>query len=149
MCEGSCYAITDGGSTTPLITDSVTVAVGQGGFLGLRWPVFIALAVVVIGTLLLARSRGGQAVLAVGGSENAAELMGLPVAARQVRRSTWSAALCAGLAGALTAAYSSSGVPNVGVGLELSAISAVVIGGTLLVRRPRQSSSARWPACCC
>ncbi|MFP3380927.1 ribose ABC transporter permease, partial [Bacillus sp. SIMBA_069] len=34
--------------------------------------------------------------------------------------------------GALTAAYSSSGVPNVGVGLELSAISAVVIGGTLL-----------------
>jgi ribose transport system permease protein len=39
----------------------------------------------------------------------------------------------AGLAGALLAARSSTGVPIVGVGLELDAIAAVVIGGTLLV----------------
>jgi galactofuranose transport system permease protein len=129
--RGLVLAITDGGSTTPLIDDAATAAVGQGGVLGLRWPAFIALAFVVVGSILLARSRGGQAVLAVGGSENAATLMGLPVA--RVRFGVYVlSGLCAGLAGALTAAYSSSGVPNVGVGLELSAISAVVIGGTLL-----------------
>jgi len=58
--------------------------------------------------------------------------MGLPVA--RVKLSVYVVSgLCAGLAGALNAGYSSSGVPTVGVGLELSAISAVVIGGTLLV----------------
>lgn len=129
--RGLVFAITNGGATTPLISDDLTVGIGQGGLLGLRWPVLIALAAVVIGSIMLARSRGGQAVLAVGGSENAATLMGLPVA--RVRFSVYVlSGLCAGLAGALTAAYSSSGVPNVGVGLELSAISAVVIGGTLL-----------------
>jgi ribose transport system permease protein len=129
--RGLVYAITDGGSKTPLVRDAATAAIGQGGIGGLRWPVFIALLALIVGSILLARSRGGQAVLAVGGSENAAALMGLPVA--RVHFSVYVvSALCAGLAGALTAAYSSSGVPNVGVGLELSAISAVVIGGTLL-----------------
>ncbi|MFP3463986.1 ABC transporter permease [Leifsonia sp. SIMBA_070] len=129
--RGLVYAITDGGSKTPLISDAATAGLGQGGIAGLRWPVFIALAVLVIGSVLLARSRGGQAVLAVGGSESAATLMGLPVA--RVHFSVYVlSAMCAGFSGALTAAYSSSGVPNVGVGLELSAISAVVIGGTLL-----------------
>jgi ribose/xylose/arabinose/galactoside ABC-type transport system permease subunit len=129
--RGLVLAVTDGGSTTPLIRDAAVAAVGQDGVLGIRWPVYIAVLAVVIGSLLLARSRGGQAVLAVGGSESASTLMGLPVA--RVKFGVYVvSALCAGLAGALTAAYSSSGVPNVGVGLELSAISAVVIGGTLL-----------------
>lgn len=129
--RGLVYAITGGGSRTPLISDPATGALGQGGVAGLRWPVFIAVLAVIVGSVLLARSRSGQAILAVGGSENAATLMGLPVA-----RVTFTvyvvSGLCAGLSGALNAAYSSSGVPNVGVGLELSAISAVVIGGTLL-----------------
>ena len=129
--RGLVLAVTDGGSNTPLIRDVAVAAVGQDGVLGVRWPVFIAVLAVVIGSVLLSRSRGGQAVLAVGGSESASTLMGLPVA--RVKFGVYVvSALCAGLAGALTAAYSSSGVPNVGVGLELSAISAVVIGGTLL-----------------
>ncbi|WP_375383697.1 ABC transporter permease [uncultured Microbacterium sp.] len=130
--RGLVLAITEGGSNTPLITDEVVIGIGQDGVFGLKWPVFIALAVIVIGTLLLARTTGGQSVLAVGGSESAATLMGLPVA--RVKFSVYViSGLCAGLAGALNAAYSSSGVPTVGVGLELNAISAVVIGGTLLV----------------
>lgn len=130
--RGLVLASTNGGATTPLITDAATAAIGQGGVFGLRWPVFVAIAAVVIGTILLTRSRGGQSILAVGGSESAATLMGLPVA--RVKLSVYIVSgLCAGLAGALNAAYSSSGVPTVGVGLELSAISAVVIGGTLLV----------------
>ena len=57
--------------------------------------------------------------------------MGLPVARSQVLVYVLSATL-AGVAGALLAARSSSGVPIVGVGVELDAIAAVAIGGTLL-----------------
>ncbi|CAN5318175.1 ABC transporter permease [soil metagenome] len=130
--RGLVLATTNGGSATPLITDAPLIAIGQGGIGGLRWPVFIAVAAVIVGTIVLARSRGGLAVLAVGGSESASVLMGVPVA--RVKFGVYVVSgICAGLAGALNAAYSSSGVPTVGVGLELSAISAVVIGGTLLV----------------
>lgn len=129
--RGLVFAITNAGADTPLIKDAGTIAVGQGHVFWLRWPVIIAIAIVVIGSIILARSRGGQSVLAIGGSESAATLMGLPVA--RVKFTVYViSGLCAGFGGALNAAYSSSGVPAVGVGLELSAIAAVVIGGTLL-----------------
>src|SRR5699024_2915742 len=67
----------------------------------------------------------------VGGSEHAATLMGLPVARLRFAVYCFSG-LCSGLAGALSAGYLSSGVPTVGYGMELTIISAVVIGGTLL-----------------
>ena len=130
--RGLVLASTDGGSTTPLVTDEGVISLGQDSMFGIHWPVVIAVAIIVLGTLLLARTSGGLSILAVGGSESAATLMGLPVA--RVKFGVYViSGLCAGLAGALNAAYSSSGVPTVGVGLELNAISAVVIGGTLLV----------------
>jgi ribose/xylose/arabinose/galactoside ABC-type transport system permease subunit len=130
--RGLVLAVTSGGSNTPLITDPALQALGQSHVAGVNWSVVIAVVGVIVGTVLLTRSRGGQSVLAVGGSESASTYMGLPVA--RVKFSVYViSGLCAGLAGTLNAAYSSSGVPTVGVGLELSAISAVVIGGTLLV----------------
>ena len=129
--RGLVLAVTNAGSTTPLITDQVTSAIGQGRVLGVSYTVLIALVLLALGVVLLARSRGGQSILAIGGSESAATLMGLPVA--RVKFAVYVlSGVCAAIAGALNAAYSSSGVPTVGVGLELSAISAVVIGGTLL-----------------
>ena len=129
--RGVVLAVTDGGSETPVIEDATTIALGQGSLLGIHWTVWIALVLLALGALLLRRSRFGQAVLAVGGSESAATLMGLPV--ERVKFGVYVlSATCAALAGALNAAYSSSGVPTVGVGLELTAISAVVIGGKLL-----------------
>ena len=130
--RGLVLAITAGGSTTPLVKDPAFTAIGQGGVFGIHWTVVIAVAAVIIGSVVLTRTRAGQAIFAVGGSESASTFMGLPVA--RVKLSVYVVSgLCAGLAGALNAGYSSSGVPTVGVGLELSAISAVVIGGTLLV----------------
>ena len=130
--RGLVLAITAGGSTTPLVKDPAFTAIGQGGVLGIHWTVVMAVAAVIIGSVVLTRTRAGQAIFAVGGSESASTFMGLPVA--RVKLSVYIVSgLCAGLAGALNAGYSSSGVPTVGVGLELSAISAVVIGGTLLV----------------
>jgi ribose transport system permease protein len=70
-------------------------------------------------------------VFAIGGAEQSALLMGLPVARTKIALYTLSGAL-AGFAGILTAAYLQSGVTVIGVGTELDAISVVVIGGTLL-----------------
>lgn len=129
--RGVALQLTDGGSMTPLIRDPATRALGQGGVGGIAWPAVIAILLLVIGIVLLTRTRLGQAVLAVGGSESAATLMGLAVARVKLAVYVLSGGMAA-LAGALSAAYASSGVPTVGVGLELTAISAVVIGGTLL-----------------
>ena len=68
---------------------------------------------------------------AVGGNEDAAALMGAPVARTKILVYVLSG-LLAGLAGALNAAWLASGVTILGTGMELEAIAAVVIGGTLL-----------------
>ena len=87
--------------------------------------------VFLVGWLVLTRTRYGMAVTAIGGSEDAARLMGLPIA--RVKTAMYLVSgLLAGLAGLLVAARSSSGQSTIGVGLELQAIAAVVIGGTLL-----------------
>jgi len=104
---------------------------GQGGFAGLGYPVFIAVVVVAIGALILNRTRFGQSLFAIGGSEEAARLMGLPVARSKLIAYTATGALSA-FAGALLASRLGSGLPTVAAGLELDAIAAVVIGGTLL-----------------
>jgi ribose transport system permease protein len=130
--RGLLLAITDEGANTRLVPrDSTLTQVGQGTLLGFGYPVWIAVVLFAVGVLVLQRTRFGHSVLAIGGSAEAADLMGLPVA----RRTMWlyaGSGLLAGLAGTLAAAYSASGVTIVGVGLELDAIAAVVIGGTLL-----------------
>jgi galactofuranose transport system permease protein len=80
---------------------------------------------------LLSRSRFGRHVLAVGGNEEAARLMGLPVERTKLAVYTLSGALAA-LAGVILAAQFGAGQPTEGLGWELSAIASVVVGGTLL-----------------
>jgi ribose/xylose/arabinose/galactoside ABC-type transport system permease subunit len=92
---------------------------GQGQILGVAVPIIF----VVVGY--------GRVIFAVGGSEESARLMGLPVDRTKVIAYTVSGAL-AGLSGALLAARLSAGDPNAGLAWELDAISAVVVGGTLL-----------------
>jgi ribose transport system permease protein len=131
--RGLLLAITHEGADTFLVpTGSAFATLGQGTLAGFGYPVYIALAAFGLGGLLLRRTRTGQSLFAVGGSEDAASLMGLPVARIKITVYLLSG-LLAGLAGALNAARLSSGVTILGVGLELDAIAAVVIGGTLLV----------------
>jgi galactofuranose transport system permease protein len=111
--------------------DSPFLWFAQGSILGLDVPIVIALAVFAIGGLVLLRTSYGQAIFAIGGNEDSAKLMGVPVTRTKVIAYTVSGAL-AGLSGALLAARLSSGQPTVGQAWELDAISAVVVGGTLL-----------------
>ena len=94
-------------------------------------PVAITAVLYLLGTLLLNRTRFGRHVLAIGGNEEAARLAGVPVTRTLVVVYAMSGVL-AGLAGAFLAALSFSGSPTSALGWELSAIAAVVVGGTLL-----------------
>jgi simple sugar transport system permease protein len=76
-------------------------------------------------------TRFGRNVYALGGNENAAVLMGLPVARTKISVYAISG-LCSAAAGVVHTLYSQSGNATAGTGLELDAIAAVVIGGTLL-----------------
>jgi simple sugar transport system permease protein len=95
------------------------------------WTAVVALAAVVVGAYVLARTRFGRTVYAVGGNEASALLMGLRVAVVKVGVYAISG-FCAALGGLLFALYTLSGYSLHAVGMELDAIAAVVIGGTLL-----------------
>lgn len=129
--RGLMLAVSDEGATTYLVEDPIFAALGQGGLFGLTWPVYITVVLALLGMLLLQRTGFGQNVYAIGGNEDAAALMGVPVARTKVLVYLMSG-LLAGLAGVLNAARLSSGVTILGIGLELDVIAAVVIGGTLL-----------------
>ena len=93
--------------------------------------VLIAALVVIVAFLLLHRTRFGRTVYAIGGSEQSALLMGLPV----VRTKLMIYVISGTLAGLAAVVYTSKlGIAQniTGVGWELDAIAAVIIGGTLL-----------------
>jgi galactofuranose transport system permease protein len=132
FARGLAFAASQEGNQVYLIPpDLALTRIGQAKILGLGAPVFVALAVLAIGLVVLNRTRFGQSVYAIGGSPDGAVLMGLPVARVKVLVYVLSALLAA-LAGILVAAQTSSGLPTIGEGRELEAIAAVLIGGTLL-----------------
>lgn len=91
--------------------------------------VFLGLA--VIATFVLNTTRFGRYVFAVGGNERAARLSGIPVAGVKITVYALTG-LAAAIAGIVHAGQFSFGSPNDGAGYELTAIAAVVIGGTSL-----------------
>lgn len=94
-------------------------------------PIIMIVVAYVIGAIVLGYSRFGRHTLAVGGNEEAARLMGLKVVRTKLIVYAISGAM-AGLAGVILASRSGTALPTEGVGWELQAISAVVVGGTLL-----------------
>src|SRR3712207_208850 len=120
------------GERTIAISDApVFTWFGRGELLGIEVPIFIMIFAFAAGALVLNRTSYGQAIFAIGSSEDAAQLMGVAVDHTKIIAYTVSGAL-AGLAGALLAARLSAGQPVVGAAWELDAIAAVVVGGTLL-----------------
>lgn len=91
----------------------------------------IMVAVFLAAILLAHRTRFGSNVYALGGSETSAALMGVPVARTTIAIYALSSGL-SGLAGVVFSMYTSAGYSLNALGVELDAIAAVVIGGTLL-----------------
>jgi simple sugar transport system permease protein len=133
LARGLCYVISIDSIS---ITDEAYTALAQ-----MRIPLWkdaaVSLsAVMAIVVLLLAMfaahaTEFGRTVYAIGGSEQSATLMGLPVTRTTVLVYTLSG-FCSALGGVVFTFYMLSGYGLHAVGLELDAIAAVVIGGTLL-----------------
>ncbi len=99
---------------------------------GLAPPgVWIAVAVAVVGGLVLQTTRFGRHVFAIGSNENAARLCGVKVVETKVLVYVAAAALT-GLAGVMEFSTLTVGDPTDSFGLELEVIAAVVIGGASL-----------------
>ena len=101
------------------------------GALDLPYPVIILFVAFALGWLVLRHTRFGRHVYSLGDNEEAARLMGLNVSRVTIGVYALSGAL-AGLAGVILASRLGAGQPVAGLGWELDAIAAVVVGGTLL-----------------
>ena len=132
LARGLCYLISIDSIT---IDDPFFTAMSQTRieFAGLfiSPSVVIALIVLAVAIWMAHGTRFGRAVYAIGGSESSAMLMGLPVARTKVLVYAFSG-FCASVGGLLFSFYMLSGYGLHAQGVELDAIAAVVIGGTLL-----------------
>jgi simple sugar transport system permease protein len=133
LARGLCYLISIDAIT---IDDPLFVAMSRsqldvpGGFVSPSAA--IALAMLALAAWAAHYSAFGRAVYAIGGNEQSALMMGLPVGRTKVLVYAFSG-FCASLGGVLFAFYTLSGYALHAQGAELDAIAAVVIGGTLLV----------------
>jgi ribose/xylose/arabinose/galactoside ABC-type transport system permease subunit len=91
----------------------------------------IFILVLLVGIVLAHFTRFGRNIYAMGGDANSAMLLGVPIARTTIAVYTLSSVL-ATIAGIIYSLYTRSGYPLAAVGLELDAIAAVVVGGTLL-----------------
>ncbi|OAB48042.1 galactofuranose ABC transporter, permease protein YjfF [Paenibacillus antarcticus] len=133
LARGLCYVIS---INTITINNTFYMSMAQtkihlpgGNFISIS--VLIALVAVAIGIYVAHYTRFGRNVYALGGSEQSAVLMGLPVARTKILVYTLSG-FCSALSGVVFTFYMLSGYGLHANGLELDAIAAVVIGGTLL-----------------
>ncbi|PBC09469.1 ABC transporter permease [Mesorhizobium sp. WSM3859] len=120
-----------GNQTVSVSYESGFTAIGQGSLWTFPIPAAIAALAYLTGSLVLNYTGTGRAVLAIGGGEDASRLMGLRT--DRVKSLVYLASGgLAGLAGVILASQFGAGQPIEGVGWELFAIAAVVVGGTLL-----------------
>ncbi len=113
------------------VTSSDLLNFGNGALFGIPNPVIVLIVAFVVGILVLNYSPFARHLLAIGGNEEAARLLGIRVNVTLLGAYVLSGAL-AGLAGVFMAIQTYSGSGNLANGYELSAIAAVVVGGTLI-----------------
>ncbi|MCI7480367.1 MAG: ribose ABC transporter permease [[Pasteurella] aerogenes] len=128
--RGAAYLVADG---TTVINSKISFAWIGNGYLGsVPWLVIIAFAVIALCWFILRRTTLGTHIYAVGGNLQAARLTGIKVSLVLIFVYAASG-LLSGLGGVMSASrlYSANG--NLGVGYELDAIAAVILGGTSFV----------------
>ena len=127
--RGGAYVVTD--SRTQYVGDAISgLAAPWVG--GVSSAFFIAVALVVVGQLVLTRTVFGRYVVGIGTNEEAMRLAGINPS--PIRITVFAVTgLLAGFAGLMQSARLEAADPNAGTGIELQVIAAVVIGGTSLM----------------
>ncbi|AJQ96991.1 galactofuranose ABC transporter, permease protein YjfF [Gynuella sunshinyii] len=115
----------------PFISDLADIYISVPGRGGLTFIAIVMLLAVAAGIIVARRTRFGMNVYALGGDTQSAELLGVPIKSTQIRIYALSG-FFSSLSGVVFAIYTGSAYPLAAVGVELDAIAAVVIGGTLL-----------------
>jgi ribose transport system permease protein len=133
LLRGVTMVYTDGRPISTGFTDTADAFAwfGTGYLMGLPVPVWIMAFVFVMAWYLLNHTRFGRYIYALGGNESATRLSGIDV--DKVKIGAY--AICgflAALAGIIITSRLSSAQPTAGMGYELDAIAAVVLGGTSL-----------------
>lgn len=103
--------------------------IGGGNVLGIPFPIIVLIVAFSICYIILKKTILGRYIYAVGGNEQAAKASGINV--NQIKLAVYSiCGLLSGLAGILLTSRITTGQPNAGMGFELDAIAAAIIGGT-------------------
>lgn len=129
VARGLVYISTDAQSVFGL-PDSFRL-LGQGVIGPLPIPIIIIAVTAIVGYVVLSRTRLGRYAYAMGSNAEAARLSGIPTRRYLTSVYVISGAL-AGFGGMIAMSRVNSGQPNYGIGLELDAIAAAVIGGASL-----------------
>ncbi|WP_171180880.1 ABC transporter permease [Ruegeria sp. HKCCD8929] len=128
--RGIALVLTNGNLQT--FTNPAFSYLGTGKILGLPFQGWLVAIIAIAAWWMVAHSTYGRQLLAVGGNERAARLSGVPV--RKVKIGAY--VICAGLSGLagliVVAINSASDAARIGNLMELDAIAAAVVGGTLL-----------------
>jgi inositol transport system permease protein len=119
-----------GGRPISDLTDSYNF-IGQGDVFGLPVPIIILVVMATVTHILYAHTKFGKYIYAIGGNEQAARVSGIDSSRYKMLIYVY-ASFLAGLAGLVVSSRIGSGQPGLGVGYELDAIAAAVIGGTSL-----------------
>jgi inositol transport system permease protein len=127
--RGLAYLYT-GGRPVSDLTDDYNF-IGQGDFLGIPVPILILVIMAIITHVLYSQTKFGKYIYAIGGNEQAARVSGINVSKYKMLMYVY-AGLLSGLAGLVVSARIGSGQSGQGVGYELDAIAAAVIGGASL-----------------
>jgi simple sugar transport system permease protein len=128
--RGVAQMITNGQS--PTFTDDTLAFIGRGVVGGVPFPIYIAIAVLIVITILVRRTALGLLIESVGVNDRASYYAGIQASAIKVFVYVLSG-MCAAIAGMIVAGEVKSADPNTaGLFSELDAILAVVIGGTSL-----------------
>ncbi len=126
IIRGFAYIICDGKPVA--ITDATFIAIGKNRVLGLPISVWIMIIAFVVFGFILAKTKFGRSVYAIGGNPQAARLAGLNPQ-KIVTITFIMMGLMCGIGGVIFAGRMNSGQPAANVNLEFDAITAVVLGG--------------------
>ena len=127
--RGIALVYTDGSPISKLPNQALDL--GRGYLGAIPIPVIIMAVVLAIAWIVLACTRFGRYIYAIGGNEECTRLSGINV--NKIKLIVYSiSGLCAAITGILLTMRLGSGQPTLAEGLEMDAITAVVLGGTAI-----------------
>lgn len=129
IVRGMAFVLT--GGLTGTILDSGFAYIGRGEFFEVPVPLIILLIWFLIALVVMTSTRFGRDLYAIGGNAEASRLAGIPVDRRKVAVYVISGG-AASVAGIVLASQLGAGAPQSAAGVELTVITAVILGGTSL-----------------